>query len=168
MRVNDLISGAILIVLALAMIAYTTTFPPFPGQKYGPSLFPRLIGGGLIVCGVMLVLRGRRQVAQGEPLAAMDESYRRAHGLASVAMCLAAIGFYILASGRLGFVIAGFLSTAAQLWWFRAGLARSAVIALVAVLFVDWFFGWIFRVPLPIGILPNSPSGLLMNFPRGR
>jgi putative tricarboxylic transport membrane protein len=168
MRVNDLISGAILIVLALAMITYTTTFPPFPGQKYGPSLFPRLIGCGLIVSGTMLVLRGWRQLAGGQPLAAMDERYRRAHGLASVAMCLAAIGFYILVSGRLGFVIAGFLSTATLLWWFRVGLARSALIALVAVLFVDWFFGWIFRVPLPIGVLPNSPSGLLMNLIRGR
>ncbi|MGL5115492.1 MAG: tripartite tricarboxylate transporter TctB family protein [Beijerinckiaceae bacterium] len=168
MRVNDLVSGLLLIVLAVVMIAYTTTFPPFPGQKYGPSLFPRLIGSGMIICGVLLVLRGRRQLAQGQPFASLDESYRGARGLASVAICLATIGFYIVASGLLGFVITGFLATAALLWYFRVGALRSVVIALIAVLFVDWFFGWLFRVPLPIGLLPNSPSGMLMNLIRGR
>jgi hypothetical protein len=29
------------------------------------------------------------------------------------------------------------------------------------------FFGWMFRVPLPLGVLPNGPANMLMNLIRG-
>jgi putative tricarboxylic transport membrane protein len=168
MRVNDLISGALLIVLAAAMIAYTTTFPPFPGQKYGPSLFPRIIGGGLIVCGLLLMVRGRGQLAAGAPLGAIDDSYKPVKGWASVAMILGVIAAYVAFSNALGFVPVAFLGVLLLLWWFGVGLPRAILIGVIAVLAVDWFFGWLFRVPLPIGILPNSPSAMFMNLIRGR
>jgi putative tricarboxylic transport membrane protein len=168
MRVNDMISGALLIALAAAMIAYTTTFPPFPGQKYGPSLFPRIIGGGLILCGLLLMIRGRKQLAAGAPLANIDDAYRPMRGWASVALILGVIVGYAAFSDALGFVPTAFLGLLMLLWWFGVGLPRAALIALIAVLVIDWFFGWLFRVPLPIGVLPNSPSAMFMNLIRGR
>ncbi|MGL4241555.1 MAG: tripartite tricarboxylate transporter TctB family protein [Beijerinckiaceae bacterium] len=168
MRVNDLISGAFLIALALAMIAYTFTFPPFPGQKYGPSLFPRILGGGLVLCGLLLMIRGRRQLAAGASLASIDDSYRAFRGWASVAMILGVIAAYILLSNAVGFVPVAFTGLLLLLWWFGVGLGRAVVIALIAVLAIDWFFGWLFRVPLPLGLLPNSPSAAFMNLIRGR
>jgi putative tricarboxylic transport membrane protein len=168
MRVNDLISGALLIVLAAAMIAYTTTFPPFPGQKYGPSLFPRIIGAGMILCGLLLMIRGRRQLAAGAPLGSIDESYKPVKGWASVALILGVIVGYAAISDALGFVPTAFLGLLLLLWWFGVSLPRAMLISVVAVLAVDWFFGWLFRVPLPIGILPNSPSAMFMNLIRGK
>jgi putative tricarboxylic transport membrane protein len=168
MRVNDLISGALLIALAAAMIAYTYTFPPFPGQKYGPSLFPRILGSGLIVCGLLLMIRGRAELAAGAPLGSIDDAYRPMRGWASVMMIVGVIAAYILFSDRLGFVPVAFLGVLLLLWWFGVGLGRAVLIALIAVLVVDWFFGWLFRVPLPLGVLPNSPSAALMNLIRGR
>ena len=44
MRANDAISGLVLIVLALAMMALTMQFSGIPRQKYGPALFPRILG----------------------------------------------------------------------------------------------------------------------------
>ena len=58
MRVNDAITGGVLVVFAVAEIAYTRTFPSLHGQKYGPDLFPMLIGVGLFICGVALIFRG--------------------------------------------------------------------------------------------------------------
>jgi len=58
MRFNDAITGGVLVVFAVAEIAYTTTFPSLHGQKYGPDLFPRLIGFGLFGFGCILILRG--------------------------------------------------------------------------------------------------------------
>jgi putative tricarboxylic transport membrane protein len=168
MRVNDLISGALLIALATAMIAYTATFPPFPGQKYGPALFPRIIGGGLIICGLLLIVRCRGQLAAGAPLGRIDDAYRPVKGWASVALILGVIMVYIAFSSVLGFVPTAFVGLLLLLWWFGVGVGRSILIAMVAVLVVDWFFGWLFRVPLPIGVLPNSPSAALMNLLRGR
>ena len=168
MRVNDLISGALLVLFAAAMIAYTATFPPFPGQRYGPSLFPRLLGVGMILCGILLILRGRRQIAGGAPLGEIDPAYRSAKAAMGVVMIIGSVAFYIAASNLLGFVVTAFLIVALLLWWFGAGVVRSLVIALIAVLAVDWFFGWLFRVPLPLGILPNGPANILMNVLRGR
>jgi putative tricarboxylic transport membrane protein len=168
MRANDLISGIVLILLAVAMIAYTTTFPPFPGQKYGPSLFPRILGGGMVLCGALLMIRGRRQLAAGAPLAVIDDAYRPLRGWGGVAMILGVIAGYIALSDMIGFVPVAFAGVMLLLWWFGAGFGRAALIALVAVLVVDWFFGWLFRVPLPLGLLPNAPSAALMNLIRGK
>jgi putative tricarboxylic transport membrane protein len=168
MRINDLISGALLIALAAAMIGYTTTFPPFPGQKYGPSLFPRILGGGLILCGLLLMMRGRRQLAAGAPLAGIDDSYRAFRGWASVMIILGVICTYILFSNAIGFVPVAFACVFVLLWWFGVAPVRAIIVAAVAVLVVDWFFGWLFRVPLPLGLLPNSPSAAFMNLVRGR
>jgi putative tricarboxylic transport membrane protein len=168
MRVNDLISGALLIALAAAMIAYTFTFPPFPGQKYGPSLFPRIIGAGMLVCGLLLMIRGRRELAAGAPLGEIDQSYKAFRGWASVALILGVIVTYAAFSDMIGFVPVAFCGVLLLLWWFGVSLPRAVLIALIAVLVIDWFFGWLFRVPLPIGILPNSPSAMLMNLIRGR
>ncbi|MCX7326608.1 MAG: tripartite tricarboxylate transporter TctB family protein [Hyphomicrobiales bacterium] len=167
MRVNDLISGALLIILAAAMMAYTTTFPPFPGQKYGPSLFPRLLGGAIVLCGMLLMLRGRKQLAAGQPLGFIDDAYRPARGWMSVMMIIGAIVFYIAFSGTLGFVVTAFILMLALLLWFNGKPLNAVIIAIVAVLAVDWFFGWMFRVPLPLGVLPNGPANMLMNLVRG-
>jgi putative tricarboxylic transport membrane protein len=167
MRVNDLISGALLILLAGAMIAYTTTFPPFPGQKYGPALFPRILGAGMIICGVLLMLRGRRQLAAGAPLAGLDAAYRPARGWMSAAMIVSAIVAYIALSDTLGFVLTAFPILLGLLVWFRVKPVTALVTAVLAVLAVDLFFGWLFRVPLPLGVLPNGPANLFMNLIRG-
>jgi putative tricarboxylic transport membrane protein len=168
MRVNDLISGAFFIALAAVMIAYTTTFPPFPGQKYGPSLFPRIIGGGLIICGLLLMIRGRGQLAAGAALGSIDDAYKPVKGWASVALIIGVIAGYIGFSDTLGFVPTAFAGVLLLLWWFGVSLPRAVLIAVIAVLAIDWFFGWLFRVPLPIGLLPNSPSAMFMNLVRGR
>jgi putative tricarboxylic transport membrane protein len=67
LRANDILSGLALIVFSLAMITLTLTFPDFPGQKYGPSLFPRILGGGLILCGAALVRNGLAGQRTGAP-----------------------------------------------------------------------------------------------------
>ena len=167
MKVNDIISGLLLIILAVAMMAYTTTFPPFPGQKYGPSLFPRILGVGLIICGVLLVRRGSALRTTGQVMAYIDDAYKPLRGWGSVFVIIASVIFYIAFSNFLGFVITSFMIMFALLWWFGNSPSQSALIALIAVLAVDWFFGWLFRVPLPLGILPNGPAYTLMNFIKG-
>jgi hypothetical protein len=53
------------------------------------------------------------------------------------------------------------------LLWFNGKPLNAVIIAIVAVLAVDLFFGWMFRVPLPLGVLPNGPANMLMNLIRG-
>jgi putative tricarboxylic transport membrane protein len=152
-RLNDAVIGVALILFALAMIAYTRTFPAMPGQDYGPALFPTLIGIGFIITGVVLTVSGlhqrRRQAFVG------GGAWLRSGP--QVANFLAVIGgllIYILVSDWLGFILTSLLLMFGWLVLFRGGKPISSlVIALAVTLVVDYAFSQLLLVPLPLGLL---------------
>lgn len=166
MRVNDAISGGVLIAVATILVVLSQALPPFPGQRYGPSLFPTILGVALAVCGVSLVLRGLKARGAGAPwVEAGFLKVPRERG--NVLVVLGAILAYILLADRLGFVPTAFAILLGLLLWLRVKPPAALLLAVIAVLAVDAFFGWLFRVPLPLGILPNSPSSAFSNWLRG-
>jgi putative tricarboxylic transport membrane protein len=148
MRLHPALLGLIFIALAAAFFGWTFTFPPFPGQRYGPELFPRVIAVGIALCGLALVLRGRR--APG-PWLAVDAALRAPRPLASLLATLGAIVFYLLAAERLGFLPVAAIVVGGLGWWFGARWWVAIVTGLVASFVVHWFFASIMRVPLPRG-----------------
>jgi putative tricarboxylic transport membrane protein len=166
MRANDAIAGGVIIAFAAAMIAITFTFPPFPGQRYGPSLFPQILGIGLIVCGLILVRRGIAARRAGGAWVELAPWARHGRPISNVLVVLGAILAYILLADRIGFVLTAAAILLILFLWFRVRPLAAVLGAIIAVLFVDWFFGWMFRVPLPLGVLPNSPSAALSNLLR--
>lgn len=156
MRFNDAIVGAVFMLLAGIMIALTFTFPPFPGQKYGPSLFPRILASGIILCSAILILRGLSARRQGwQPWLVLESWTRRPAQLASFALMLAAMLFYIFAAEPLGFIPTAFLIQLVLFLWFGVRPVTAVVVAVVMTLIVQWFFGSMMRVPLPRGILDS-------------
>jgi putative tricarboxylic transport membrane protein len=155
MRVNDIISGVVLIVAASAMIAYTLTFPAFPGQKYGPSLFPRLLGAGIIICGLLLVARGVAARRSGEALLTLAPWTRDPWRVMSFLLIVGLVLAYILVSQQIGFLPVAFLMILTLFLWFRVRLVVALPTAAVAVWVVHWFFASLMRVPLPRGLLTN-------------
>jgi putative tricarboxylic transport membrane protein len=155
MRVNDAISGAVLILFGCVVFWLTLSFPPFPGQKYGPSLFPRILAVGLMVCGGLLVIRGLRHRTVGAPLVSIADDLRSGRAVASLFAILGAILFYIVASERLGFLLASGAILLALFLWFRVRLVTALIVAPVATWIIHWFFGSVMRVPLPRGLLTN-------------
>jgi putative tricarboxylic transport membrane protein len=95
-RLNDAVIGVVLILFALAMIAYTRTFPAMPGQDYGPALFPTLIGIGLIVAGVILTVSGLRR-RRGEPVFGGGEWLRSGGHLVNFLAVVGGLVLYIVA-----------------------------------------------------------------------
>lgn len=154
MRVNDAITGVVLIVFALAMIGYAqATFPSMPGQDYGPALFPTLIGVGFMLCGVILIAGGvaRRQAA---PWFVGSEGFRSPHHLACFGAVVGGLLAYILISDWLGFIPTALILLTGWLVVFRGGRwGSSFVIALVVTLVVDYAFTEFLLVPLPLGLL---------------
>jgi len=153
MRFNDAVVGTAFLLIAGAMIAMTFTFPPFPGQKYGPSLFPRIIGGGIILFALLLMLREWR--AGGRPLLVLDGWARSPRRLASFALMLAAMLFYLVASEPLGFIPTAFLIQLVLFLWFGVRPVIALIVAVVMTIAVQYFFGNLMRVPLPRGILDS-------------
>jgi putative tricarboxylic transport membrane protein len=152
MRVNDSLAGLLLILLAGAVIAYTFTFPAFPGQRFGPALFPRVLATGLILCGLLLIARERAAAGPRRPMLAFDGWTREPGRLASFALIPAAVLFYILVAESLGFLPTAFLILAVLLLWFGVDWGLGLAIAAALTFFIQFFFGALMRVPLPRGL----------------
>lgn len=161
MRLSDNWLALIFIALAAAMIGVTTTFPAFPGQKYGPALFPRILGAGMILCALLIMYRARqrRQEGASEPAIAVDPVFRDPVRLVSFLAVPAAIGLYLLLVDWLGFVPTCFGILAALMLWFGVRHMTALVVAVVMTGLLNWFFGTLMRVPLPRGLFMQLVQG---------
>lgn len=154
MRTSNTIAGLLLILVAGTMIYLTLSFPPFPGQQYGPSLFPRILASGLILCGLLLILRDFASGARA-PAFVRAEWMREPWRLVSFLLIPATILVYILVSEWVGFIPTAIALLLTLFLWFRVKPLNAVIIAVVATLTVHWFFATMLRVPLPRGLLTN-------------
>ena len=153
MRANDVLSGLALIVFSLAMITLTLTFPDFPGQKFGPSLFPRILGAGLILCGAALVRNGLAARRAGAPWLELAPWTRDPWRLTSFLLTLALLLIYILASETIGFIPIALAFLLALFVWLGVRPVPAVLTAVVTTIAIHWFFSTMLRVPLPRGWL---------------
>lgn len=152
MRFSDAIFGIVLIVFALAEIAYTQTFPRLHGQDYGPDLFPMIVGLGLIVCGVILILKGVAHRAT-VPVATVGDWAQDRGNILNVVLLLGSIAFYILFSDWLGFIPTSLLILTTLLVRLGSSWLTSIVVAVATTLIIHSLFAKVLLVPLPWGIL---------------
>ena len=153
MRANDAIAGLVLIVLSAVMIALTASFPEFPGQKYGPSLFPRILGAGLIVCGSVLMWNGLASRRGGAAWVEIAPWAREPRRLATFVLVIALLLLYIFAAETVGFIPLALMFLGVLFVWLGVRPWIAAVTALVSTLVIYWFFATLLRVPLPRGWL---------------
>ncbi|MBI4624232.1 MAG: tripartite tricarboxylate transporter TctB family protein [Verrucomicrobia bacterium] len=151
MRLNDTLSGWLMLILGLTIVACALTFPPMPGQNIGPALFPQIIGGGLAFCGVALVRSGRR--AGGPAWVEMDDWVGRPRMVFNFALVVGALVFYALAVDTLGFFITGFVFLAGLFFSFGVRRRWIAPVAAAVTLALHFGFYTLLRVPLPWGWL---------------
>ena len=158
MRVNDAISGAVLVIFAAAEIAYTRTFPSLHGQSYGPDLFPTLIGIGLATCGVLLIFRGllsRRSASDpvGKQWVDTSNIADSKHARINAALILVFLLLYIFLSDLIGFIPLSFCTIAVLLYRLGSSIIVACTIAVVATAVIQLLFAKILLVPLPAGLL---------------
>jgi putative tricarboxylic transport membrane protein len=154
-RANDAISGLLLIVLSLAMIALTQSFPDFPGQKYGPALFPRILGAGLIMCGAVLIWNGLMARRAGAPWLDVAPWVYEPWRLTSFLLVLGMLLLYIVASETIGFIPIALVFLGGLFLWLGVRPITAVVTAFAATIAIHWFFGSLLRVPLPRGLLTD-------------
>jgi putative tricarboxylic transport membrane protein len=123
-------------------------------DRIGPRFFPLLVAGGLLLCGVLLLiqaLRGRR--APLEPTEEMD--VRAPADWPAVAILAAALVIDIVLIERLGFV----LSSTLLFWGVAFGFGsrhylRDALSGLALALAAYLTFTRLLDLNLPAGLLP--------------
>jgi putative tricarboxylic transport membrane protein len=175
MRFNDAITGAVLVIFAIAEIAYTRTFPSLHGQSYGPDLFPMLIGFALVGCGIILILRGllaRRTAATVraknplEPATTKTKSIpdwfdtstivQSYYARVNAVLILLFLILYVLLSDWVGFIPLSIAIISILLYRLGSSAWISIVIAIITTGIIQFLFAKVLLVPLPIGLLQGT------------
>lgn len=140
--------GVALAVLAAAVLWSARAFPDVPGQKVGAGFLPMIVGAGLLVCGVVLVLRSWRAAPYTD-----GDAVREAEHFGAPMVVVAAVAAYILLADRLGFLIVAPLCLVAVFRAMRVGWRPSVLWAIGGTLVVHLAFYKLLRVPLPWGVI---------------
>lgn len=152
MKVNDALAGAALAALGAAVLWHIQSFPPMPGQKFGPAWFPGLIAAGLMICGVLLIAT-RLRAATAQPAVQLPDWMRRPRAVAGVTSVVLGLLFYIFTVDALGF---HFTAAALLLVWsrvLRASWTLAVPVAIAATVLIHLAFYKLLKVPLPWGVL---------------
>ena len=152
MKCNDVLSGLLAGVFALAIFVGAQGFPTIPGQNVGPRVFPELIAAGMLLCAVMLVARGLKTLGSEKWLTLPDwlGQGRTAFGFLLVPLCLA---FYVAASEALGFIPTAVLMLLAMFLTYGVRLRTALIVALLGSVAIHTLFYKMLKVPLPWGVL---------------
>ena len=152
MKFNDAAFGAVLLALAMAVLVQVPAFPPIPGQKVGPGLFPGLVAAGLAACAVILIVNGLRQRA-AQPLFQGGPWLRSPRHVVAFLVTLGGVVAYIAFAEALGFLIVGPLVLLALFIAYGVRPVTAVVTAIAVSLVIHFAFYKLLRVPLPWGVL---------------
>ena len=150
MKINDALTGALLVVLGVVILWHVQGFPEMQGQKFGPAWFPGLAAAGLALCGLGLVYQGVRSRV---PWIALDDWTRRRRPVAGFFAVIAGLAFYVVASNPLGFHVTSVLLLVAWLRILGARWPIALVVAIAAPIVIHLAFYKVLRIPLPWGVL---------------
>jgi putative tricarboxylic transport membrane protein len=150
MKLNPTLSGLLVLIVGLAIVVHARSFPAATGQSIGPGFFPSLVGAGLILCGLALIVSGRRR---GEPWIEAAEWMRRPRMIFNLLLVFADLVFYAVAVSSLGFFITALVFLSVLMVAFKVPPTRVVPLALAVTLIIHYAFYTLLRVPLPWGVL---------------
>jgi putative tricarboxylic transport membrane protein len=151
MKLSDHVSGGILAALGIAAAWFGSRLPGVPGQDVGPAVFPMVVGGGLVLCGIMIALgigQGFEAPEEEDPI-----PRHRLYGLRAL-LPPALLILYVLIAEPVGFLPTAALIIGIAAVALGASLRLAIPLALLAPFGVHAVFAKLLRVPLPDGVLP--------------
>jgi putative tricarboxylic transport membrane protein len=151
MKISDTVVGAGFVAAGALIIAGTLNYPSLDAGHPGPSLFPRLLGGLMIVFGGLVGVDGLRTRDATEDVAWL-RLYRNPSFINAVSV-LAAVVAYIFLVGRVGFLLMATLILWGLMWRLWVRPVTAFAVAIVFSNCVYFLFAKVLRVPLPGGWL---------------
>jgi putative tricarboxylic transport membrane protein len=152
LKINDFLSGALLMALAGAILFHIRNFPNIPGQNIGPAAFPGLLAVLLAVCALALMARGWKARRDGPWVALMPWMRSPGHVL-NFALAVAGLIAFAALSEQLGFIVSGVLLLAPLFLCLRVRPLVALALAIAVTLVIHAIFYKLLRVPLPWGVL---------------
>jgi putative tricarboxylic transport membrane protein len=151
MGLNDAVSGLLLIIFGMVVVAWSRTFPPAIGQVIGPGFFPVLVGAGIAACGAVLLWSGRK--VRGAILLELEDWVRQPRLMLNGGLVIGALIFYAMVVETVGFFITAFAILAILFLAFGVRRRWIAPLAAAVTLGLHVSFYSLLRVPLPWGWL---------------
>ena len=152
MKVNNAISGAIFLLIAIFAFVHAGNFQTMPGVPYGPGLFPRIVSVAMGLGSLLLMVSGLRQVSRTGWIQVADWA-RDPRSYILFFSVIGVVFVYLLLAETLGFlatsitVLILLLSASRGLFCWRS----NVIIALIFSALIFALFGMLLRVPLPHG-----------------
>lgn len=159
MRVNDAITGLILLIIAVVVFTYSMTFPQLTGMQFSAGFWPQTLSVCLALCGLSLIYTGIKERSGGQAWVLLDEWWRQPGTVVSVFLVPGAILFYILFSDFLGFIITGLIILTVLALRFGLKPLHAALLAVVTTLGMHFVFVDFLLVQLPWGLLETVVFG---------
>ena len=154
MKINDTLSGAAIAALGATILIHVQSFPPMPGQKVGPAMFPGLLAVGLLICAACVIWRGLKTLkTEGWlELPAWFRQRRIALGFALIPVVLIV---YAAVSEALGFLPTGIAFLYTLFWVFGVKPRVALLVAVGGTFGIHYIFYKLLKVPLPWGVLKS-------------
>ena len=147
MKMNDILNGILTATAGIAIFVKARTFPAIPGQRFGASFFPSVVGGTLVFAGLALAISSVLR-KQTKPWLTVLSGMRSARGIVSFALIFASGLFYIFVSQYIGFIVTIFIIMFGLQLWFGGKWRSSLLAALGCSLGFYVVFAVVLRVPL--------------------
>ncbi|WP_438765317.1 tripartite tricarboxylate transporter TctB family protein [Kushneria sp. TE3] len=160
---TDLWSGLLLMLSGALIFWRASTFPSMAGLPYGPDLFPSIAAGGLMICGVLLLI-STLLIRQRATEAGNADSDRDDHRLSqqpsgSRRACLRLMALILIVAGfglaldPLGFHLTSLLAMTTTALLFGLNALRALCLSVPLTFGVHLLFYSLMNVPLPWGVL---------------
>jgi len=151
MRGHDALSGALLALLAAAVLIAVSKYPTIPGQEIGPAAFPALVAVLLMGCGGLLIVKGLRGPRM--PLVQFGAWVGSPRHVVNFLAVIGSLFFYILCADTLGFIPTSLIILAVLFFGLGVRPVMILPVAFVVTLIIHTLFYKFLRVPLPWGLL---------------
>jgi putative tricarboxylic transport membrane protein len=152
LKVSDFTLALVLLGLALAMTLGALSFPPMPGQAFGPKLFPNIVAAGFALCALVFIKRAIQSKAITVSFV-RPEWWNEPGRRGNLLILLGTIVAYTLLVERAGYVVTTFAMLVLLMKRLGASWRATLLAALLGTAVTYLMFAYWLRVPLPAGLL---------------
>lgn len=153
MRVNDAVTGLLLLLFSVAVFLYSMTFPKLFGMQFSAGFWPQMLSVLLAGCALVLVFNGLRERLAGGAWIQLEAWWKQSGTFLNVALVPGSILFYILLSHSLGFVVCSLIIIFVLGYRFGLSLLKALSLSVVTTAVMHFVFVELLLVALPWGLL---------------
>ena len=149
MKKGNFVVASLSLILGIAIIGISLTFPEGTNGVPGPGLFPILISAVLMVSAVILIIRTiKMPEEENVPLDMLSSDKKRVY------LTMLVLVIYFIVLPYIGFCVSSFAMLCILIKWFsKKSILKCIIISAAMTAVVYFLFRIVLSVPLDFGLL---------------